>query len=138
MNDIQIDNKIIDSTKLISKDEFLDRLFADKGTYMALTEICDGNFHKWQTPLYWTYPISDGLHNGCYFILVKEGLLVISYDVIGEDEHEVFERESARMCTAEEMRYFIDEWNHYSDELLRSMQSLYFFLCRLEVQHERA
>ncbi len=131
-NLIHIDSKLVDCSKLISKDELLDRLFADKGTYMTLSEICDENFHKWQTPLYWTYPISDSLHNGCYFVLVKEGVLVLSYDVIEEDEHEFFEKESARMCTEEEMGYFIDEWTRYSNELLLSMQALRSHLYRLE------
>ena len=129
---IHIDSKLVDCSKLMSKDELLDRLFEDKGTYSTLAEICDENFHKWQTPLYWTYPISDLLHNGCYFVLVKEGVLAISYDVIEEDEHEFFEKESARMCTAENMRYFIDEWCRYSRELLGSMEVLRAYLNRLE------
>ncbi len=131
-NLIHIDSKMVDCAKLISKDELIDRLFSAGGTYSALSDICQENFHKWQTPLYWTFPISDSLHNGCYFVLVKEGVLVISYDEISEDAHEVFIRNSVRMCTAEEMSYFIDEWFQYNRELTASMEVLHSYLCRLE------
>lgn len=127
-----IDSKLIDCDKLMTKDHFLEKLFADGGTYSALSELSQENFHKWSHPLYWTYPVSDGLHNGCYFILVKEGVLVISYDEISEDEHEVFLRDSVRMCTAETMGYFIDDWNRYNGELLGSMETLRAYLHRLE------
>ncbi len=135
-NLIHIDSKLIDCTQLMSQEELVDRLFAEGGTYTALNEICDEYYRKWHTSLYWTYPITDGSYNGCYFILVKEGVLIISYDEISDYEHEVFDRRSVRLCTAEVMTYFMDDWNRYNTDLTKTMEELHAFLRRQEEKKE--
>ena len=62
--------------KLMSKDEFVEKLFDDGGTFTALTNLCEDNEVDFGTPLYWMHPYTDGLYNGCYFALVREGVLV--------------------------------------------------------------
>ena len=84
------------------------------------------------TPLYWLHPFTDGQYNGCYFVLVQEGVLVLSYDEIDGCDHEVFIRESARLCDAEEMRCFLTEWNVRSTVLTGTISSLLNFLERKE------
>ena len=101
---IHIDSATIDSSTLMSKDEFLEKLFDEGGTFTDLASLCEANETAYGTPLYWMHPFTDGEYNGCYFVLVREGVLVLSYDEISTCDHEIFIRDSAHLCYAEEMR----------------------------------
>ena len=61
-NLIFIDSKIIDFRKLMSKDEFVDKLFDEGGTFTALTDLCEEYELDFGTPLYWMHPYTDGLY----------------------------------------------------------------------------
>ena len=78
------------------------------------------------------HPYTDGLDNGCYFVLVREGVLVLSYDAIDWEEHEVFERESARLCGFEEMQNFAWDYQKQTTEMLDTLNAFLFFLERRE------
>ena len=84
------------------------------------------------TPLYWMHPYTDGLYNGCYFVLVQEGILALSYDAIDWEDHERFERESARLCSYEEMYDFAHEFQLRTTQLQNTLNSMLFFLERRE------
>lgn len=112
------------------KDEFVETLFSAGGTFTDLAALCEKYESAYGTPLYWMYPITDGRYNGCYFVAVQEGVLVLSYNVIDEENHEVFERESARLCSAEEMSSFLHDWNLQAGELSETLTSLLTFLKR--------
>ena len=116
----------------MTKDDFVEALFEDGGTFTALTNLCERNQKSFGAPLYWMHPYPDGLHNGCYFVLVREGVLVLSYDVIDWEEHEVFERESARLCGFEEMQNFAWDYQKQTTEMLDTLNAFLFFLERRE------
>lgn len=134
-NLIFIDSKIIDFRKLMSKDEFVDKLFDEGGTFTALTDLCEEYELDFGTPLYWMHPYTDGLYNGCYFVLVQEGILALSYDAIDWEDHERFERESARLCSYEEMYDFAHEFQLRTTEMMNTLNSMLFFLERKEELH---
>lgn len=129
---IFIDSRVIDCGKLMDKDDFVEALFEDGGTFTALKNLCERNQKSFGTPLYWMHPYTDGLHNGCYFVLVKEGVLVLSYDAIDWEEHEVFGRESAGLCSFEEMQNFAWEYRKQTTEMLDTISAFLFFLERKE------
>ena len=129
---IFIDSRVIDCSKLMTKDDFVEALFEDGGTFTALTNLCERNQKSFGSPLYWMHPYTDGLHNGCYFVLVREGVLVVSYDAIDWEEHEVFERESARLCGFEEMQNFAWDYQKQTTEMLDTLNAFLFFLERRE------
>lgn len=131
-NLIFIDSRMIDCRKLIPMDEFVEKLFENGGNFTALTEICEDNEVDFGTPLYWMHPYKDGLYNGCYFVLVREGVLVLSYDAIDWEDHEMFDRESARLCDVDEMRNFLWEYQKRTDEMRNTLNSFLFFLERRE------
>lgn len=60
-NLIFMDSKIIDCRKLMSKDEFVEKLFDDGGTSTALTTLCEDYELDFGTPVYWMHPYTDGL-----------------------------------------------------------------------------
>ena len=134
-NLIFIDSKIIDCRKLMPKDTFIEKLFDEGGTFTALTDLCEENELDFGTPLYWMHPYTDGLYNGCYFVLVQEGILALSYDAIDWEDHERFERESARLCSYEEMYDFAYEFQLRTTEMMNTLNSMLFFLERKEELH---
>ena len=131
-NLIFIDSRVIDCSKLMPKDEFVEKLFEDGGTFTALTTLCENNEVDFGTPLYWMHPYTDGLYNGCYFVLVREGVLVLSYDAIDWEDHEVFDRESVRLCDAKEMWDFAWEYHKRTSEMQSTLDAFLFFLERKE------
>ena len=134
-NLISIDSKVIDCRELIPMERFIDKLFEGWGTFSTLTEVCEEYESEYGTPLYWMHPFTDGRYNGCYFVLVQEGVLVISYDEIDGVDHEVFVRESARLCDAIEMRCFLNDWNQRVEDMTATLTALLAFLERKEAQH---
>lgn len=134
-NVLYVDSKVIDCSKLIPMERFIDKLFDGWGTFSTLTEVCEEYESEYGTPLYWMHPFTDGRYNGCYFILVQEGVLVISYDEIDGVDHEVFVRESARLCDAIEMRCFLNDWNQRVENMTATLTALLAFLERKKAQH---
>lgn len=129
---VYVDSKVIDCRDLMPMATFVEKLFDEGGTFAELTELCEEYEIAYGTPLYWLHPFTDGRYNGCYFVLVQEGVLVLSYDEIDGCDHEVFIRDSARLCDAEEMRCFLTEWNLRSTVLTGTISSLLNFLERKE------
>ena len=136
-NLIFIDSRVIDCSKLMTMEDFVEKLFEEGGTFTALTNLCEDNEVDFGTPLYWMHPYTDGLYNGCYFVLVREGVLALSYDAIDWEDHEVFDRESARLCDADEMRSFYWEYKKRTGEMLDTMKAFLFFLERREEFNNR-
>ena len=126
------DSRVIDCSKLMTMEDFVEKLFEEGGTFTALTNLCEDNEVDFGTPLYWMHPYTDGLYNGCYFVMVREGVLALSYDAIDWENHEVFDRESVRLCDADEMRSFYWEYKKRTGEMLDTMNAFLFFLERRE------
>lgn len=139
----------VDLDTLWSKDELLEKLSENKGahTYSMLSELCDA--HPCRHTIYWPYPITDGVHNGTYFVLCKEGILSLPYNDIyadsfflldlpayaasdapyGRNEHKIFVLSEATLIeTAEEMQCFIDDWMQRSYELITAMTCMKAYL----------
>ena len=130
-----IGNLAIDCSKLWGKEEFVESLFDEGGTFTTMTDLCDRYVGEFGNELYWQFPVSDGAYNGVYFVLVKEGVLCLPYNVIDCENHECFESQGVRLCTAEEMGFFIHEWNRTDTELRNAMSAFYQFLTRKEGLH---
>ena len=129
---IYIEGRPVDTSRLLSADAFMEELFFHGGYYDTLCELCEDNEADYGHLLYWHYPISDGEHNGCYFFLVKEGVLILPYDEIECEHNEVFLQKSAKLCTSEELAFFIDDWVRFQNDMTEKLGSLQFFLQRLE------
>lgn len=129
---LYVDSKVVDCSKLMPTSKFVDTLFEEGGTLTDFTKLCEKNNSMFGTPLYWMYPITDGKFNGCYFVAVREGILAISYDMIDNEDHEVFERESVRLCSAEELGWFLADWKHFSDTMIANLGALYSYQERKE------
>lgn len=133
---LYVDSTVVDCSKLMTMQDFTNKLFDEGGTLTDFTKLCEKNNSMFGTPLYWVYPITDGQFNGCYFVAVREGILAISYDMINDEDHEVFERESVRLCSAQELGWFISDWKHFSDTMIANLGALYSYQERKEKLHD--
>lgn len=131
---LYVDGKVVDCTKLMPIKEFVDTLFEEGGTLTEFTKLCEQNHRIFGTPLYWVYPLTDGNFNGCYFVAVREGILAISYDMIDCADHEVFEKESVRLCSAEELGWFLADWKRFSETTETMLGALHAFQMRKETK----
>ena len=125
---ILIEGKIISMDALLPMDELVEQLFDAGGSEMDLVNVCDRYVKQFGNQLFWSYPISNGEYNGVCFVLVREGILCLPYDVIDREEYEFFERDGVRLLSAEEMGYFISEWKRASRELEEVMDSFMNYL----------
>ena len=50
------------------------------------------------------------------------------------DDHEVFEKESARLCTAEELGWFLADWKRFSETTETMLGALHAFQMRKETK----
>ena len=57
-NLIHIDSTTIDSSTLMSKDEFIEKLFDEGGTFTDLAFLCEANETAYGTGLYWLFHFS--------------------------------------------------------------------------------
>ena len=113
---------------LLPMDELIEQLFDAGGSETDLVNVCDRYVKQFGNQLFWSYPISNGEYNGVCFVLVREGILCLPYDVIDREEYEFFERDGVRLLSAEEMGYFISEWKRASRELEEVMDSFMNYL----------
>lgn len=127
-----VNGVLVDTTKLKSKDAFVKQLFCNGGTFKEYFKLVEENLPVCGDYLYWMYPIHDGDCAGAFLTLVQEGVLAISYDAIDKHDCEIFEPDSVRLCTVEDMTWFIDNWGKFSKDVMTSLGSLRHYLERKE------
>ena len=135
---IQIGSLRIRTDLLLGKDALLDALSRDGNNYSALAGISERNLDLFGNELYWHYPISDDLHTGLYFVLVREGVLCLPYLAVDYDVNEQFEVNAAHLCSADEMQVYLDNWSEQTSYLSATMQSLRENIILREIEDEKA
>ena len=78
--------------------------------------------------MFWNYPLSDGEHSGVYFVLVKEGILLLPYNRIEDNCYEQFVVADSRLCTHLDINDFINGWKGFSERLQNQMEAFKVFL----------
>lgn len=129
---IFVNGVLVDTTKLKTKDAFVEKLFRNGGTFKEYFKLVEENLPVCGDYLYWMYPIHDGDCAGAFLTLVQEGVLAISYDAIDKHDCEIFEYDSVRLCTVEDITWFIDNWAKFSKEVVTALGSLRYYLERKE------
>ena len=71
-NILFVDGIAVDLRTLWTKDEFAGMLFDAGGTVGDLSEICKRYVNLYGNELYWSYPITDGRHNGVLSSLLRD------------------------------------------------------------------
>lgn len=121
--DIYLDN-------LRSKSELIAYLHENGPTHSALMDFCADYRERYHNELCWNYPISDGLHLGTFFVLVKEGVLVLPYDDADKVDYELICLDNAKMCDRESIEALINDWDSFDRDLRSAMQGMKAFYRR--------
>lgn len=127
-HDICLDN-------LRSKSKLIAYLHENGPTHSTLMDFCADYRERYHNELCWNYPISDGLHLGTFFVLVKEGVLALPYDDADKVDYELLCLDDAKMCDRESMENLITEWDSFDRDLRSAMQGMLAFYRREEEQH---
>lgn len=126
-------NTIVNLDMLKTKDEAIEFIEEKGGNYSALQEFDEKFSPSYDKELFWHFPIvTDNLFSGTYFLLVKEGVLALPYNIIDEHDMEVFCLDDAELCDVESMDMYIEEWQAHSDELFGAMGAMRRFLFQEE------
>lgn len=99
----------------------------------VLMDFCSSylDMKEYGNECYWIYPISDGLHHGTAFILVKEGIVSLPYDTVDKEGYEQFLLEDAKVCDDwASMDIFLTDWESFSDDLIAALKSMRTYLKR--------
>lgn len=123
-NQIKINGIKIDTSKLMTKQTFLDHLEENGATDRALAEIREQYYKMFGNELMWHYPISDGMHAGVMIVVVQEGFISLPYHEIDIEEYELFELNHVAMFDEDSLGIFIDDWKSFSVDLLGALNDM--------------
>lgn len=108
--------------KLLSKRYVLHHLRKYGATDRTLADIREKYNKQFTDELVWLYPISDGCHQGGFFLPVQEGFLWLPYDSADWDRGELFELEDAALMDAEGISYMIEDAESYFGALVDALK----------------
>jgi hypothetical protein len=111
----------IDVSKLISKAKLLEELACSGSSDRGLADLRNRYDKEFGNELMWRYPISDGVNAGASIVVVKEGFLSLPFNNMETTEYEIFDLERATLLHEDELKYFISEWESFSNDLLSAL-----------------
>lgn len=129
-NEIKIDPKL-----LCTRQEVLDTLREGESAYSDLAEIRERYECEFGNDLVWRYPISVGDALGAVIVPVKEGFLSIAIKAVDPEIYEIFDPEEEFLLSASEIEQMKQDWESYSRELVRAMQSMWQILYERETNN---
>ena len=112
----------LDFEKLLSREELINTLQRNGSNYKALSNIRDQYCEAFGVELVWHYRLDDGMHTGFMMVPIKEGFLYLPYDIVNEDEYEVFRLDHAKMFDDQSFDNLIADMKSYAKEICRTMQ----------------
>lgn len=136
MKKIKICGIKLNMEELKSLQELMDYFNENGPTHSTLMDFCADYRERYHNELYWNYPISDGLHLGTFFVLVKEGVFALPYDDADKVDYELFCLDDAKMCDSESIEALLNDWDSFDKDLRSAMQGIKAFYCREEEHHD--
>ena len=88
-----------------------------------LDELCQKNLNEFGTALYWYCPLPSKDNEGCYFVLVREGVLYLPYNHV-YDRDEEFALGDAKLFDAGEIFQFKSQWDTFTEEASGVLETL--------------
>lgn len=110
---------------LMDKDTFIQRLMDAGGTFCCLQELGSENSQLFRDSLIWQYPFLGNGYHGCYLVLVREGVLMLPYNTVTDDDREIFEQESIRLVRSQDIRGMLTELRQFNQSMQETLKSLY-------------
>ena len=120
---IYVEDCLVDTTNLITKDELMKYLEETDGMGSDLDEICQKNLLEFDSKLYWYCPLPSKDHEGYYFVLVRDGVLCLPYNHV-YDRDEELALGDARLFNSHEIFNVKCDWDEFTDTTSRILNSL--------------
>jgi len=114
----------VDKSKLYTKEALISHLNENGGSDRALSSVRTFYHETFGNELMWRYPISDGLHAGALIVTVQEGFVSLPYNIMNEDEYEIYELDRVCLFNEEALQHFITDWVSFSDDLLGALNDM--------------
>ena len=122
---------------LKSSDELLEFMMAHGCNESSIHHFTKEYQDKYQSQLFWQVPFCrDRNHLGAYFVLVKEGVMMIPYDDADKVSGAKFHLEDAMQASSEMVFKYLHDYNAFSSNLTGSLEDIKSFLIRRERGNE--
>ena len=118
---------------LKGKDELLDYMMAHGCNHDSIHQFTKLYQDRYQSQLLWHVPYCPGEdHLGVYFVLVKEGVLMLPYDNADKISGAKFHPECASFVNASTVFKYLHDFNSFASNVDCGLESLNEFLQRRE------
>ena len=122
---------------LKSSDELLDFMIAHGCNENSIHRFTKEYQDKYQSQLFWQVPFCrERNHLGVYFVLVKEGVMMLPYDDADKVSGAKFHPEDAMQASSELVFKYLHDYNAFTSNLTSSLEGIKSFLIRRERGNE--
>ena len=109
---------------LKSKDELFDFMISHGCDQRALHHFTVEYVNKYHSQLFWEVPYSKGWHLGAYFVLVREGVLMLPYDDADKISKAKFHLEDATLVDLETVYKYRHDFHSFASNVDCGLESL--------------
>lgn len=123
--------------ELMDKETFIQKLMDEGGTFLALQDVGNENSQIFRDCLFWQYPFFGNGYHGCYLVLVKEGVLMLPYNTVTDDDREIFEKETIKLARSQDIRRMLVDLQQFNKNMQETLRSLYSMVSFKEGKYEK-
>ena len=133
---VRVGATIIYLDMLKSKDELFDFMISHGCDHRAIHHFTVDYTDKYKSQLYWEVPYSKGWHLGAYFVLVKEGVLMLPYDDADKTSRAKFHLEDACLVDYETVYKYRNDFSSFAANVDCGLEILCDLLRKREMNDE--
>lgn len=133
---IRIGTSTVYLDMLKGKDELIDFMISHGCDHRAIHHFTVDYKSKYQSQLFWDVPYSNDWHLGAYFVLVKEGVLMLPYDDADKISKAKFHPEDATLVDFETVYKYRHDFRTFTENIDCALQTLCDFLRKREQSDE--
>ena len=132
-----INGSAVTMEDLMDKETFVQKLMDEGGTFCCLQELGTSYRQIFQDCLVWQYPLLGNGYHGCYLALVKEGVLMLPYNTVTDEDRELFEKETIRLARSQDIRKMLLELQQFDKKMQDTLRSLFSLTAYKESKYEK-
>lgn len=124
--------------ELMDKETFTRKLIESGGNFGSLQELGAENNQAFRDSLIWHYPLYGTGYHGCYLALVKEGVLMLPYNTVTDEDKEIFDERLVRLVRSQDIRMMITDLKRFNQGMTETLKYLHIFTSYKEgKKHEK-
>ena len=122
---------------LMDKDVFIQKLVDEGGNFLALRDVGNENSQIFRDCLFWQYPLFGNGYHGRYLVLVKEGVLMLPYNTVTDEDREIFEKDAIRLARSQDIRNMLVDLQQFNKNLQETLRCLFSLVSFKEGKYEK-